>query len=353
MQPYAFIANQVVRLQRFDVEGNWHGSNKLELFERSITIASVYGLTRLLVLQHESLNLKSKGAQILIYTICCDTGMTTKTHTLDLDINGRFALNVVDNLVIAHDQPSRSSFIFDIMIESTEKSDHPRHYVSLIDSQPIRALEVEDKNIQMYSLNWVFFQPNFIIDAKMGLLCTLRIDLNKVSHAIRDNLLLLTFLSHRSEAESIILNKIRGVIDKSFECALNGRQSKGNPLAEVSASFEVLANLVVSQPELEKKPAQLRGRPDQQASPIAPDDGAKTGSSIAQEDIHRELFRALETPDYQVSRQYFHRFRFSLIQTSHLFSKTERIPPKLCDIHLAGVHIHGSKAGQERRLSRL
>lgn len=310
MQPYAFVESQMIKLQRFDVEGNWHGSNKLELFERSITMASIYGQTRLLVLQHESLNLKSKGAQILIYTVNCDTGAASKTHTLDLDINGRFALNVVDNLVIAHDQPSQSSFIFDIMIESTEKSDCPRHYVSLIDSQPIRLKEMGGKNIQMYSLNWVFFQPNFIIDAKMGLLCTLHVDLDRFRDAIRDDMLLLTFLSHRSRAETFILNKIKEVVNRSCELVVRDQQSKLNPLAEISGSFEILANLVVSEPELDKKPAPSKPCSDQQTISAPSDMGAKFSNCITQEDIHRELFQHITSTDNQVSvkncQKYFH-----------------------------------------------
>lgn len=296
MQPYAFIGNQVIKLQRFDVEGNWHGTNKLELFERSITVASIYGLTRLLVLQHESLNLKSRGAQILIYTIDCVTGITNKTHTLDLDINGRFALNVVDNLIIAHDQPSKSSFIFDIMIESTEKSDCPKHYVSLIDSQPIRAPSLQDKDIQLYSLNWVFFQPNFIIDAKMGLLCTLHADLERFGKVIRDNILLLTFLSHRAEAGQIILSKVREVIDKSCELASDDCQLKTDPLAEVSASFEVLTDL-----ELDKISSQNRPHLEQQPASALPDIQCRHRTALTQEDINRQLFHPLTIKASHVS----------------------------------------------------
>lgn len=306
MQPYLFHGNQIIRLQRFEVDGNWHGSDKLELFERSVTIASIYGLVRLLVLQHESLNVKSKGAQILIYTIDHVSGITSKTHTLDLDVNGRFAINILDNLVIAHDQPSKSSFIFDIMVESTEKSDWQNHYVTLIDSQPIRPLKLSNlkanESVEMYSLNWVFFQPNFIIDAKKGLLSTLHLDLKAIQQAIHDNLILLSFLAHRKHSEQIVLDKCRAIVAKSYKAAtgeLTG--NPGSPLAEVSSAFEILSRLVISAPEMERKSEkqqEIRAAPKPAACKIGIE---RYSASVTQTDVYREVFKQLELESDQSS----------------------------------------------------
>lgn len=296
MQPYMFTRNQIVKLQRFDVEGNWFGNDKLELFERSITIASIYGSVRLLVLQHESLNVLSKGAQILIYTVNHESGLTTKTHTLDLDVSGRFAINILDNLVIAHDQPSKSSFIFDIMIESTEKSDSPNHFVSLVDSQPIRPLHIagRERAIEMYSLNWVFFQPNYIIDAKMGLLSTLHLDLAAIRDLIQDNQMLLSFLALRKYSAVIILDRCREIVANSLVSATDPSEKVGSPLADVSAAFEVLSRLVISAPDIDKKSTIERQSnisstqlPSRRTEP-------PSGVSIPQEDIQRAVFCQFE-----------------------------------------------------------
>lgn len=294
MQPYMFNRGRMVKLQRFDVEGNWNAGEKVELFERSITIGSIYNKVRLMVLQHESLNIKSKGAQILVYTIDTETGLTSKTHTLDLDISGRFAINIFDNMIIAHDQPSKSSFIFDLMIESTEKSDCSKQYVSLIDGQPIKpfCLEGEKENIEMYSLNWVFFQPNFIIDAKKGLLSTLYIDLAGMPEVIQDNILLLNFLAHRKNSEQIILKKCRAIVENSLRASKHESYLHSSPLADVSSIFDILSKLVISAPELEKKPSNVDknivtpSRIGQQACVYS--------AAIHQEDLHREVFKQLE-----------------------------------------------------------
>lgn len=328
IQPYMFRHAQIIRLPRFDVEGNWHGSDSLKLFEHSVTIASIYGSVRLLVLQHESLNVKSKGAQILVYTVNQDSGITTKTHTLDLDVSGRFAINVLDNLVIAHDQPSKSSFIFDIMIDSTEKSDCPEHFVSLFDSRPIRPLAMESKNIDMYSVNWVFFQPNFIIDAKRGFLLTLHLDLDTTQQVIQDDNLLLNFLAHRTKSEKIILSKCRDIVANSYRSSTEstGDTVVSSPLADVSSTFELLSNLVISAPELDRKAAvdnkqQQQQQPDNRFDSENVAEENKTShfsAQICQEDVHREIFRQLESAPAEVSSNW-QRFSITLCKPNLVY----------------------------------
>lgn len=335
MQPYLFTKGQIIRLSRFEVEGRWHDSEKMELFERSITIAHLYDRVRLLVLQHESLNLKSRGAQIVLYTVDIETGITSKTHTLDLDVSGRFAINILDNLVIAHDQPSKSSFIFDIMIESTEKSDCPKHFVSLINSRPIRQLQLSgesSKSVEMYSLNWVFFQPNFIVDAKLGLLSTLQIDLSAMERIMEDNLLLLSFLAHRRNSESIILKKCRQIVSDSYLLIADSSGPVSiNPLADVSLAFETIGKLVVSAPEFERKGPQDDNRSSSAASTAAAAAGGKQqsgaivqgeatasrrpfGASLYQEDIQREVFKWLETEADEQQAGNFHFITSTLME---------------------------------------
>lgn len=288
MQPYLFRRSQIYRLQKFDVEGDWQCGDRLELFERSITIAFLYDYVRLLVLQHESLNVKSRGAQILIYTVDPRSGFTSKTHTLDLDVSGRFAISIHDNLVVVHDEPSKTSSIFDIMIKSTEKSDCAGHFVSLIGSQPLRSPPPDDsgKRMDMYSLNWVFFQPNFIIDAKLGLLFILHIDLDAVQNYLQDSILLLSFLSNRRRSEKIILKKLRLIVSDSCSLVRKGSQISMNPLTEVSSAIEIVAQLVVSADS--ETYATTRDRIDNEAD--------QTNARLTQEEIQREVLQQLDEP---------------------------------------------------------
>lgn len=289
LQPYLFIRRSINRLQRFEVDGNWQTNDKEELLERSISIVSLYGLVRLLVLQNQSLNTKTRGAQILIYTVDIDTGATSKTHTLDLDIDGKFAINILDNLVIAHDQPSKSSFIFDIRIDSTERSDCENHHVSLLERQSIRPLQLKDgsNSVDMYSPNWVFFQPHYIIDAKLGILFKLQIDLRAIQEYIHDDQTILNFLRFRNNAELVILERVRQVLDRCLDMVTSKAESPYSALADISSVFELLGKLVISS---------------------SPTDSGKRGSAdeyiaqIRQEDVYQHIFSPYEPLEKEVSK---------------------------------------------------
>lgn len=258
IQPFLFANGQISKLDKFIVDGDWNEGNNLELFEQSITIAYIYGNVRLLVLQHESLNVKSKGAQVLIYTVFENTGETVKTHTLDLNLNGRFALNVFDNLVIAHDQPSKTSLIFDIMVSSTEKYDCPNHYVNIGTSQSIRSPDEQDygMKLDMYSADWVFFQPNFIIDVKMGVVSTLHVDLAQMHNLITEKNLLLDFLSLRSDSADIILSLCANIVINSVRMnqLRSDIQQQASSLADVTSCFEIVHKLLIPYRLIEPQP---------------------------------------------------------------------------------------------------
>lgn len=301
IQPYLFNRGQIFKLERFIVDGIGRGVEKLILSEQSITIAYIYGFVRLLVLQHESLNLKSRGAQILIYTLDQESYITTKTHTLDLDINGRFAINVIDNLVIAHDQPSKSSFIFDLMVESTEKSDCPKHFVSIM-SRPIWYQDPSGASAKLdtYSVNWVFFQPSFIIDVKLGVLCTLHLNLEAVDSIIHERGLLLDFLALRSDSDHVMLSISRDIVKASLKVATSGcpHPKPLNALADVSSTFEVLSRLVAPIQEIYTEEVSTSEKATQRPSPKY---SFSNRESILQDDVYRDVLKQLDTEIGKVS----------------------------------------------------
>lgn len=292
LQPYLFMRRTMTRLQKFEVEGIWKTGEKEELLERSISIVCLYGVVRLLVLRNQSLNIKTRGAQILIYSVDIVSGLTSKTHILDLDVDGKFAINVLDNLVIAHDQPSKSSFIFDIKIKSTERSDCDRHHVSLLERQTMRPLRLRDGSgfVKLYSSNWVFFQPHYIIDAKLGMLCTLHIDLNAIQEQVRDDQTILNFLTFRNDAEQVILRRIKQVVDRCLNSVTSGVDSPYSPLADISTVFELLSKLVTSSTFTDSNSAV--GQEVSSTEHIA---------CIRQEDVYQHIFGPYEPIEEKVS----------------------------------------------------
>nr|CAD7589618.1 unnamed protein product [Timema genevievae] len=86
---------------------------KLCLLERDVTLAVLYGQPSIVVLRHQPRGVGSPGAEVVVYTIL---KMLTakKSHILRLDMGGRFAINVVDSLIVVHHQASKTSMLFDI-----------------------------------------------------------------------------------------------------------------------------------------------------------------------------------------------------------------------------------------------
>lgn len=78
--------------------------------ERDVTLATLYGTPAILILRHQT---SVQTAEVHVHTLSGPGMAPVKTHVLRLQATGRFAINVVDNLIIVHHQATRSSQIFD------------------------------------------------------------------------------------------------------------------------------------------------------------------------------------------------------------------------------------------------
>lgn len=238
VQPYLFSNCEIQKLTGFEIEGNWCNSEQLE---RSVTICRIYESIRLLVLQHAGLTQKSRGSRILVYSVDIKTKATTKTHVLDFNTSGFFAINIVDDLIVGHHQASKTSFLFDIMNASYEESSQVGHCVSLTNGQPItkRYIEEAHQENSLYSPNWVFIQPDFIINPELGHLMIISLDLEYTPKIFCDTLSLIRFLTFRHNSESVIYKQCRQILD----CQTSNDDC---PLRTVSSMFDLVAPLTLS-----------------------------------------------------------------------------------------------------------
>lgn len=78
-------------------------------------MATIYGQLYVLFLRHHSRTSSSTGAEVVLYHLPRE-GACKKMHILKLNRTGKFALNVVDNLVVVHHQDTETSVIFDIKL---------------------------------------------------------------------------------------------------------------------------------------------------------------------------------------------------------------------------------------------
>ncbi|GAB1301451.1 Regulator of MON1-CCZ1 complex [Apodemus speciosus] len=116
LQPFYFRAGTVSKLPKFEIElPAAPKSTKLSLSERDIAMATIYGQLYVLFLRHHSRTSNSTGAEVVLYHLPRE-GACKKMHILKLNRTGKFALNVVDNLVVVHHQDTETSVIFDIRL---------------------------------------------------------------------------------------------------------------------------------------------------------------------------------------------------------------------------------------------
>ncbi|CAL1679993.1 unnamed protein product [Lasius platythorax] len=206
------------KLTKFEIEHSITKPGKLAVSERDVALAVLYGTPCIILLRHQPGVNRSMGtAFVYIYTV--HKMMTIKkSHMLKLDVSGRFAINVVDNLIIVHHQASKTSMIFDIMLSGVSDGT-VMHHTSVAVAKPIKPfnLKVPGTTLsdqmyqpcQLYSPNWVVFQPNIIIDVKLGCLWYIELRLEALVKLITDKVLLVEFLMQRSNAKQILIQVLQ------------------------------------------------------------------------------------------------------------------------------------------------
>ncbi|XP_012226586.1 regulator of MON1-CCZ1 complex [Linepithema humile] len=206
------------KLTKFEIEHSVTKAGKLAVSERDVALAVLYGTPCIILLRHQPGANRSMGtAFVYVYTV--QKMMTIKkSHMLKLDVSGRFAINVVDNLIIVHHQASKTSMIFDIMLSGVSDGT-VMHHTSVATAKPIKPfnLKVPGTTLsdqmyqpcQLYSPNWVVFQPNIIIDVKLGCLWYIELRLEALVKLITDKVLLIEFLMQRSNAKQILIQVLQ------------------------------------------------------------------------------------------------------------------------------------------------
>nr|CAG4649144.1 EOG090X028B [Scapholeberis mucronata] len=240
LQPYLFKNHQLIRLTKFEVEIP-HPPNpaRVCLAERDVTPTMLYHQIVVLVLKHP--NNKPNQAtgrepvigkpEIVVYTLSKDAP-PRKTHVLQLDMSGKLAVSILDNLIVVHHQASKTSAVFDINLpgESDGRVTVIQPFLASVTIRPYflnipaSAAMLNDEptrmSCEMYSPNWVFFQPNIIIDAILGCLWTLELVLTPLVDA-NDNPcdLLFDFLLHRNDSKPTVMSLLSRLMYSSHPLA--------------------------------------------------------------------------------------------------------------------------------------
>lgn len=234
IHPYHFRAGSVMRLPKFEVDlPAASKAMKTGLLERDVTPANIDGQLYVVILRNQlrSTNTGPVGAEIVLYQLQRDIP-AKKFAVLQLNMIGRFAVNVVDNLVIVHHQASKTSMLFDVRIGGDFDGQITYHEPVLAPLPLEQAvIDIEEKDhtgairkrrilCDMYSQNWIVFQPNIIIDAKLGCLWQVMIKLEPLAVMITDKSLLVDFLLLRRESKMVILTVFKQALTPGRQCSL-------------------------------------------------------------------------------------------------------------------------------------
>ncbi|XP_065843088.1 regulator of MON1-CCZ1 complex-like [Oscarella lobularis] len=233
IHPYWFKQGTINRTPKFDVDlpQSPTGQTKPKLLERDVTLASLYDSPYVVVVKSWS---KMMGvAEIVLYLLTKDSP-PRPTNVLKLDMTGRFAINVVDNLLLVHHQASKTSVMFDIRWDgevvpggsSTSAASHTVH-LPVVSPLPIASCVIVEspqaKEIQCetYSPTWVVFQPNIVIDAKLGCLWEVTVKLEPLVTMMTDKARLIDFLLLRADCRMVILSVCKQALVPGRQCMLS------------------------------------------------------------------------------------------------------------------------------------
>ncbi|XP_061615019.1 regulator of MON1-CCZ1 complex isoform X4 [Phyllopteryx taeniolatus] len=215
LQPFAFRSGSVSKMSKFEIElPVVPKPAKLSLSERDVAMATIYGQLYVMYLKHHSRSANSGSAEVVLYHLPRE-GVCKKTHVLKLNTTGKFALNIVDNLVVVHHQSSQTSLMFDIKLKESDSAISTHQPVLPARSiQPCRiplsgpAVVPSQLPVpcQLYSSSWSVFQPDIIISASEGYLWYLRVKLSPTVKLLHDKSKLMDFLLRRSDCKMVILS---------------------------------------------------------------------------------------------------------------------------------------------------
>ncbi|XP_071533407.1 regulator of MON1-CCZ1 complex isoform X3 [Panulirus ornatus] len=223
LQPFIFKPGQSSKLTKFEVEvSSATHSPGVTLGERDVCVGTIYGSVSICVLRHPST--PTVAAHLDVYTQNKD-GAFKRTHICRLELTGRFAVNIIDSLIIVHHQASKTSLLFDILLGGEVNGGITSVYAvtvpksiqpfSLVEPDAVPSTTSQPISVpcELYAPTWVVFQPDIVIDARLGCMWHLRLHLDCWANAMEDKSQLVDCLLRRKQAKPLVLSVVREVVE--------------------------------------------------------------------------------------------------------------------------------------------
>lgn len=208
LQFFQFSSGSMIKLNKLEYGD---GALRKPLLERDACLCELYGHVCFVLMVHDQQTSDPPGTQVLVYTLQKDAP-PVKSHILQLELTGRFAISVLDSLIIVHHQTSHTSLVFDIKMPGETKEKGVIAHKSVVPPYSIEPVTLGSDPYEMYSFNWILFQPNVIIDANSGRLWQLNINLDLICNMISSPALLVDFLLQRKNSQQNLIKICREAV---------------------------------------------------------------------------------------------------------------------------------------------
>ncbi|XP_018789657.1 PREDICTED: uncharacterized protein C18orf8 [Bactrocera latifrons] len=200
------------------------GNTNSEVQESKVTLGQVYGTMAVFLLQANPEGMM----EVEVYLLNGPGLAPRKCHVLRLGHVGRFAINTVDNLIVVHHQASATSLLFDIALNG-EQANGVTYHTPITPGRSIRPFALKLPSLspdgqimqcELYSMHWVLFQPNIVIDAKLGCMWYLNLNVEQLCTLISDRIRLTEFLLQRTSGKQALLKIVHQMIDEQYNGTL-------------------------------------------------------------------------------------------------------------------------------------
>lgn len=123
---------------------------------------------------------------------------------------------------MVHHQASRSSLVFDLALEQGETDGTIRYHKPIAPAKSFKQAHLRLPGLgapemhlcELYSPNWVVFQPDIVIDAKLGCLWYINLSLDRLSNIINDLQICTQVLLNRIDGKNVLLGVLLDFIKK-------------------------------------------------------------------------------------------------------------------------------------------
>ncbi|XP_072947169.1 uncharacterized protein Bulli [Epargyreus clarus] len=176
LQPFSLNSSTVTKLQKLELD------SAKPVVERDVFILRLCDASWCAIFRHGSSASHSTPGptEVWLMPITVPGGIQ---HVLKTGLVGRFAVSVVDHLLVIHHQSSQTSQLFDIMEESKPENNTVVH-IPIVQGISMKPATVDGQRCPMYSGNWVVFQPDYIIDARLGCLWRVQLIPSGLAHSV-------------------------------------------------------------------------------------------------------------------------------------------------------------------------